>query len=130
MPMRAEEEGVDAEEEEEDKVMAVAVALFELGAGSPLTDRSSPQMVDEVPGVAEAHREVGGGGVVLILGNMLYLLPYLARALPPLWSPRVLLPPSQQAPRLSLPPSPRAPLSPLSLALPPLLPLPRVPGLP
>ena len=59
MPMRAEEEGVDAEEEDEDKVVAVAVALFELGVGSPLTDRSSPQMVDEVPGV-EASR--GGGG--------------------------------------------------------------------
>ena len=89
MPMRAEEEGVD--EEEEDKV--VAVALFELGAGRPLMDRSSPQiMVDEVSGV-EASREVGGGGVVLILGNMLYLLPYPARAPPPRWSPRVLLPP-------------------------------------
>ena len=60
MPMRAEEEGVDEEEEDEDEV--VAVALFELGAGGPLTDKSSPQMVDEVPGVAEASREVGGGG--------------------------------------------------------------------
>ena len=125
--MRAEEEGVDEEEEDEDEVMAVA--LFELGAGRPLMDSSSPQMVDEVPGV-EASR--GGGGVVLILGNMLYLLPYPARAPPPRWSPRVLLPPSQQAPRLRLPPSPRprAPMLPLSLALPPLLPLPRVPGLP
>ena len=73
---------MDAEEEE-----VVAMALFELGAGGPLTDKSSPQMVDEVPGVAEASREVGGGGVVLILSNMLYLLPYLARAPPPLWSP-------------------------------------------
>ena len=129
--MRAEEEGVDEEEEDEDEV--VAVALFELGAGRPLMDRSSPQMVDKVPGVAEASREVGGGGVVLILGNMLYLLPYPARAPPPRWSPRVLLPPSQQAPRLRLPPSPRprAPMPPLSSpALPPLLPFPRVPWLP
>jgi hypothetical protein len=53
----AEEEGVDAEEEE-----VVAVALFELGAGGPLTDKSSPQMVDKVPRVAEASRDVGGGG--------------------------------------------------------------------
>jgi thioredoxin len=80
--MRAEEEGVDEEEEDEDEVVAVAVAHFELGAGRPLMDRSSPQMVDEVPGV-EASRGGGGGGVVLILGNMLYLLPYPARA-PPL----------------------------------------------
>ena len=69
--MKAEEEGVDAEEEE-----VVAVALFELGAGGPLADKSSPQMVDEVPGVAEASREVERGGGVLILGNMLYLLLY------------------------------------------------------
>ena len=67
--MGAHEEGVDVEEEDE----VVVMALFELGAGAggPLTDKSSPQMADEVPGVAEASREVGGGGGVLILGNML-----------------------------------------------------------
>ena len=70
--MGTEEEGVDEEEEE-----GVAVAVFKLGAGGPLTDKSIPQTrMDEVPGVAEASREVGGGGGVLILGNMLYLLPY------------------------------------------------------
>ena len=58
MPMGAEEEGVDAEEEE-----VVAVAVFKRGAGGPLTNKSSPQtQMDEVPGVAEASREVGGGG--------------------------------------------------------------------
>ncbi len=51
MPMGTEEEGVDAGEEE-----VVAVAIFELDAGGPLTDKSSPQMVDEVPGVTEASR--------------------------------------------------------------------------
>jgi hypothetical protein len=36
---------------------------FELGAGGPLTDKSIPQtQMDEVPEVAEASREVGGGG--------------------------------------------------------------------
>jgi len=65
---------------------------------------------------------------VLILGNMLYLLPYPRAPPPP--SPRVLLPPSQQAPRLRLPPSPRAPMPPLPQVLPPLLPLPRLPALP
>jgi len=45
------EEGVGAEAEE-----VVAVALFELGAGGPLMDKSSPQKVDKVPGVAEASR--------------------------------------------------------------------------
>jgi len=71
--MEAEEEGVDAEEAEE----GVAVAIFELSADGPLTDKSIPQtQMDEVPRVAEASREVGGGGGVLILGNMLYLLPY------------------------------------------------------
>ena len=57
MPMGAQEEGTDAKEEE-----VVAVALFKLGAGGPLTDKRSSQMVDEVHGVAEASREVGGGG--------------------------------------------------------------------
>ncbi len=56
MPMAAEEEGVDGEEEE-----VVAVALFKPGAGGPLMDKSSPQMVDKVPGVAEASRKGGGG---------------------------------------------------------------------
>ena len=51
--MGAEEEGVDTEEEEEE---VVAMALFDLGTGGPLTDKSSPQMVDEVPGMAEASR--------------------------------------------------------------------------
>jgi len=46
------EEGVGAEAEE-----VVAVALFELGAGGPLMDKSSPQKVEKVPGVAEASRE-------------------------------------------------------------------------
>ncbi len=45
--MEAEEEGVDAEEEE-----VVAVAVFKLGAGGPLTDKSIPQtQMDEVPEV-------------------------------------------------------------------------------
>ncbi len=58
MPMEAEEEGVDVEEEE-----VVAVAVFELGDDGPLTDKSIPQtQMDEVPEVAEASREVGGGG--------------------------------------------------------------------
>jgi hypothetical protein len=57
MPMGAQEEGTDAKEEE-----VVAVALFGLGAGGPLMDKKSSQMVDEVHGVAEASREVGGGG--------------------------------------------------------------------
>ena len=57
MPMGAQEEGADAKEEE-----VVAVALFKLGTGGPLMDKSSSQMVDMVPGVAEASREVGGGG--------------------------------------------------------------------
>ena len=64
----------------------------------------------------------------MILGNMIYLLPYPRAPPPP--SPRVLLPPSQEAPRLHLPPSPRAPMPPLPQALTPLLPLPRVPVLP
>ena len=123
MPMGAEEEGVDAEEEEEDEDEVVAVALFELGAGRPLMDRSSPQMVDKVPGVAEASREVGGGGGVLILGNMLYLLPYprapppphvhrcrhchRPQALPPLLPlPWVLALPLPRSPALPLPPAP------------------------
>ncbi len=55
--MGAQEEEADAKEEE-----VVAMALIKLGAGGPLTDKSSSQMVDEVPGVAEASREVGGGG--------------------------------------------------------------------
>ena len=55
--MGAEEEGVDAEEEE-----VVAMAFFKLGTDIPLMDKSSPQMVDKVPEVAEASREVGGGG--------------------------------------------------------------------
>jgi len=41
MPMGAQEEGADAKEEQ-----VVAVALFELGAGGPLIDKSSSQMVD------------------------------------------------------------------------------------
>ena len=91
MPMGAEEEGVDAEEEE-----VVAVALFELGADGPLMDKSSPQMVDEVPGVAD-------------------LLPYPWAPPPP--SPQVLLPPSQEVPRLRLPLSPCAQMPPLPQAL-------------
>ena len=117
--MEAEEEGVDAEEEE-----VVAVAVFELGTGGPLTDKSIPQtQMDEVPRVAEASREVGGGGGVLILGNMLYLLPY-PRAPPPphvhrchhghrpqalpllLPLPRVLALPLPRSPALTLPPAP------------------------
>ncbi len=70
----------------------------------------------------------GRRGGVLILGNMLYLLPYPPP--PPPLSPRVLLPPSQQAPRLCLLPSPRAPMLPLPQVLPLLLPLPRVLALP
>ena len=58
MPMEAEEEGVDTEEEE-----VVAVALFELCAGGPLMDKSIPQtQMDDVHKVAEASREVGDGG--------------------------------------------------------------------
>ena len=56
--MEAEEEGVDTEEEE-----VMAVAVFGLGTGGPLMDKNIPQtQMDEVPGVAEASREVGGGG--------------------------------------------------------------------
>ena len=58
MPMGTEEEGVDAEEEE-----VVAVAVFELGDGSPLTDKSIPQtQMDKVPGwQRQAERWEEGG---------------------------------------------------------------------
>ena len=56
--MEAEEEGVEAEEEE-----VVAVAVFKLGAGGPLTDKSIPQtQMDKVPEVAgQAERWEEGG---------------------------------------------------------------------
>jgi hypothetical protein len=128
MPMGTEEEGVDVEEEE-----GVAVAVFKLGAGGPLTDKSIPQtQMDEVPGVAS--REVGGGGRVLILGNMLYLLPY-PRAPPPphvhrchhCHRPQALLPllPLPRVPALPLPRSLAIPLPPAPLPIPP--PFPRAP---
>ena len=56
--MEAEEEGVDAEEEE-----VVAVAVFELGAGGPLTDKSIPQtQMDKVPKVAGQAEKWEEGG--------------------------------------------------------------------
>ena len=57
--MEAEEEGVDAEEAEE----VVAVAIFELSADGPLSDKSIPQtQMDKVPKVAGQAEKWEEGG--------------------------------------------------------------------
>ena len=120
--MEAEEEGVDAEEEE-----VVAVAVFELGAGGSLMDKSIPQtQMVEVPGVAEASREVGegGGGV----DSRQYALPSALSTGTPTTS-RAPMPPLPQAtgapPLLPLPGLLALPLPPVPSPIPP--PFPRAP---